>query len=128
MTETAAKLHFVPVHPLNFPYTQIHEEAESPSPRWPFIKRTVSLFTDVQGFLAVQVCFKSDDDPGNLDTLRCYQARVAPAGKFKNPLGAYPDRLELADMCEAQFAAKLAQFYGDPEGKPEARPAHWEAM
>jgi hypothetical protein len=124
MNATELKLHFVPVHPLNFPYREILEESEHPSTRWPHVKRAVSLFIDLKAQPAVMVAFKLTDAPGNIDLTRCYTARLAPHSDYKNPLATLPDRLAVADQCEAQFAATLAQFYGEPGGE---RPAHWHA-
>jgi hypothetical protein len=124
MNDTEPKLQFTPVHPLNFPYREILEESEHPSGRWPHVKRAVSLFIDLEGQSAVMVAFKLADAPGNIDFTRCYTAHLAAQGDYKNPLATLPDRLAVADQCEAQFAAKLAQFYGEPGRE---RPAHWRA-
>ena len=125
MNETQLKLHFTPVHPLNFPYREILEESEHPSARWAHVKRVVSLFVDVEDQLCVLVTFKLADALGNMDFTRCYSARVAPREMYKNPLAAFPDRLAVADQCEEQFAAKLGQFYGNAQ---EGKPVHWHAF
>ncbi len=125
MNATDLKLYFTPVHPLNFPFREILEESEHPSERWPHVKRAVSLFIDLDEMLAVLVTFKLADAPGHIDLTRCYTAKVAPRAQYKNPLAAFPDRLAVADQCEARFADKLAQFYGKPGAE---RPAQWHVL
>ena len=111
---TITGLFFRPVHPLNFPYKELLNEAEEPAEHWPDLTRVIELYEDLQGRLQLMVCFRSARQPGHIDNVRCYVADLGPRASAGDLTQVLQRHSSAAAQCEAQMLPHLCKVHGDP--------------
>lgn len=108
-------LFFRPVHPLNFPYSELLFEQEHPSWRWPELTRVVELYVDLHEHLQAMVCFRPAKQPGHIDNVRCYVAPLGRKPAAGDPRQALTDARSAAEACELQMLSVLSKLHGAPQ-------------
>ena len=96
----AQKLYFTSIHPLNFGRMTVIAEEDFEAGSIENFRSTVTLFEDVDGQVKVVVCYVPLDDPGNVDSMPCFQAVVGPRSEIADPLAQVGSLSEVREACD----------------------------